>query len=174
MQAIVSTTSNWCLGDGATVPWFDAEESKRFRSLTLGGTIVMGRKTYEARLPWMRGARKVVLSRNRDLLLPDAMVMNTITEIVDSCPDGWVVGGPMTFSAFLPHVRYMFLTKFPIEAQGQHWLPDISWSLWLTRGQTGSYGRELMTLERRTLARTQTKQDASATTPKRKDEAKKA
>ena len=171
MQMILCTTSSWCLGTPEGVPWFDAEEVKRFHSLTLGGTLVMGRKTYELDLPWMRRARKVVLSR-QPLELPGATVFNTITEVARTCPDAWVVGGQMTFQAFLPHTRFIYLTRHPCAVQGTIGMPEIAWSLWSAAGKTVSHDREMTILVRKTLARTQSRADSGTAATKRKEEAK--
>ena len=171
MQAIISTTSNWCLGTAEGVPWFDQEETHRFQSLTLGGTCVMGRKTYDLQLPWMKKCRKVVLSR-QPMDLPDALVHGTITGIAKTYPDAWVVGGAMTFQAFMPYMRFIYLTKFPQTVQGAVWMPDIAWSLWTTGGKTLSCGRDMIVLERRPLARSQYRADSAATAARKREEAK--
>lgn len=174
MQALISTTANWCLGHQGQIPWYDQEEQHRFRSLTIGATLVMGRKTFEADYPWMRGRRKIVLSRNLEYAPEGATVLNTIEEIAKAAPDAWVVGGGMGFQAFVPHINHLFLTKFPQSVHGDVWLPDISWSLWITQGKTQAYGRELLMLRRRPLARAQTSADSSPAPTKQRGHAKDA
>ena len=93
---------------------------KRFKALTTGNTIIMGRKTFES-LP--KGAlpnrRNVVLSTQKDLLCPGAEVFSSLEEALNSCqPDEhvYIIGGASVYRQALPFAGALCLTEVDAEA----------------------------------------------------------
>lgn len=95
-------------------------DMKRFRELTTGHTVIMGRKTF-ASLP--KGAlpdrRNIVLSTKRGLLIPGAEVFSTLTEALEHCQaDGhvYIIGGATLYREALPVADELYLTEIDAEA----------------------------------------------------------
>lgn len=108
---------------------------KRFKSLTTGHTIIMGRKTFES-LP--KGAlpnrRNVVLSTQKDFSCPGAELFSSLEEALAGCqPDEqvYVIGGASIYRQALPHADALCLTEVDAEApQADAYFPEIDLNLW--------------------------------------------
>lgn len=108
---------------------------KRFKALTTGNTIIMGRKTFES-LP--KGAlpnrRNVVLSSRTDLSFPGAEVFPSLEEAVNSCSADehiFVIGGASVYRQALPLAHALCLTEIDAEApQADAYFPEVDLTLW--------------------------------------------
>lgn len=113
---------------------------KRFKALTTGHTILMGRKTFES-LP--KGAlphrRNVVLSSSQSLTLPGAEVFHSLQEALDAChPDElvYVIGGASLYQQALPLADALCLTEIDAEApQADVWFPPIEPNVWYEKSR---------------------------------------
>lgn len=108
---------------------------KRFKALTTGHTILMGRRTFES-LP--KGAlpnrRNVVLSSDKDLRLPGAEVYASLEDALASCrPDEhvYIIGGASLYRQTLPLADELCLTEIDAEApQADAWFPAFDPAQW--------------------------------------------
>lgn len=108
---------------------------KRFKALTTGNTIIMGRKTFES-LP--KGAlpnrRNVVLSTQKDLICPDAEVFSSLEEALNSCqPDEhvYIIGGASVYRQALPFAGALCLAEVDAEApQVDAYFPEVAPTVW--------------------------------------------
>ena len=113
---------------------------KRFKALTTGHTILMGRKTFES-LP--KGAlphrRNIVLSSSPSLTLPGAEVFHSLQEALDAChPDElvYVIGGASLYQQALPLADALCLTEIDAEApQADAWFPPIEPNVWYEKSR---------------------------------------
>ncbi len=113
---------------------------KRFKALTTGHTILMGRKTFES-LP--KGAlphrRNVVLSSSQSLTLPGAEVFHSLQEALNAChPDElvYVIGGASLYQQALPLADALCLTEIDAEApQADAWFPPIEPNIWYEKSR---------------------------------------
>ncbi|MDE6347731.1 MAG: dihydrofolate reductase [Bacteroides sp.] len=108
---------------------------KRFKALTTGNTIIMGRKTFES-LP--KGAlpnrRNVVLSTRKDLSCPGAEVFPSLETALNSCrPDEhvYIIGGASLYRQALPLADFLCLTEVDAEApQADAYFPEVAPAVW--------------------------------------------
>lgn len=108
---------------------------KRFKALTSSHTIIMGRKTFDT-LP--KGAlpnrRNIVISRNTDLQLPGAEVVNSPEAALELCQDQsevFVIGGATIYDAFLPKTDKMYFTMInEFFNDADTFFPDFEMSEW--------------------------------------------
>lgn len=113
---------------------------KRFKALTTGHTILMGRKTFES-LP--KGAlphrRNVVLSSSQSLTLPGAEVFHSLQEALDACHPNelvYVIGGASLYQQALPLADALCLTEIDAEApQADAWFPPIEPNVWYEKSR---------------------------------------
>ena len=108
---------------------------KRFKALTTGNTIIMGRKTFES-LP--KGAlpnrRNVVLSTQKELSCPGAELFQSLEEALNSCrPDEhvYIIGGASLYRQAIPLADALCLTEVDAEApQADAYFPEVATGVW--------------------------------------------
>jgi len=135
ISLIVATDENNGIGINGDQPAFVSEDLKRFKALTTGNTIVMGRKTYQA-LP--KGAlpnrRNIVLSRQKDFSAPGCDLISKIEELEKICsPDEkvFVIGGGEIYKLFFPQAKEIYLTKIHHTFNDiDTWFPEIDQNQW--------------------------------------------
>jgi dihydrofolate reductase len=113
--------------DGA-LPWHLPEDLRLFRALTLGSTVVMGRRTWESLPPRFRplpGRRNVVLSSTLDPAEPGAEVVRSVDDVLALDGDLWVIGGGTVYAAFLPHAGEVVVTEVDAQLPGDTWAPQL-------------------------------------------------
>lgn len=114
MKLIVMVDWKWGIGRKGKQPIHIATDLARFRRLTNGGTVIMGRKTLEA-LPDGRplpGRRNIILSRNPNFVVDGAEVVRSVEELLKIAPDdAWVIGGESIYWALLPYCDTAYVTK---------------------------------------------------------------
>ena len=124
------------IGAGGALPWHLPEDLRLFRALTVGGTVVMGRRTWESLPPRFRplpGRRNVVLSSS----LPEAgagdgvPVARSVDDVLALDGDLWVIGGGAVYRAFLPHAEEVVVTEVDAQPPGDTWAPALGpgWAL---------------------------------------------
>jgi dihydrofolate reductase len=108
------STSSVIGRDGA-IPWHLPEDLARFKTLTMGHTVVMGRRTWDslpARFRPLPGRRNVVLTRNSGFDAPGAEVVGSIDDAIDD--QTWVIGGSEIYHLALPAATRCEVTEVEI------------------------------------------------------------
>lgn len=129
--------ANGVIGDGGRLPWRLPEDLARFRALTMGSTVVMGRVTWDSLPAAVRplpGRRNVVLSRQPGWQRPGALVARSLTEALsgaDGSADVWVIGGATVFEEALPVAELVVVTELDQEFAGDVYAVALgpSWRL---------------------------------------------
>ncbi|GAS95337.1 dihydrofolate reductase [Mycolicibacterium canariasense] len=121
------------------IPWRLPEDQARFKELTLGQTVIMGRLTWEslpAKVRPLPGRRNVVVTRDRSYVAEGAEVVGELPADLD----GWVIGGAQLYALALPLADRCEVTEIDVDVDGDAFAPtlDDSWSVtrgdWLTSG----------------------------------------
>jgi dihydrofolate reductase len=116
------------IGVDGELPWDLPEDRRLFRALTTGGTVVMGRRTWESLPPRSRplpGRRNVVLSTTLDTV-EGAEVARSVAEVLAAGHDQlWVIGGGGVYEAFLPHADDVVVTEVAGEFPGDTVAPRL-------------------------------------------------
>lgn len=108
---------------------------QRFKSFTTGGTVIMGRRTFES-LP--KGAlpnrRNIVLSRNASFSAPGIEVFPSLKKAIAKCTtdeDIYIIGGASVYREALPLADRLCLTHVrAVPAEADTYFPDVDWSDW--------------------------------------------
>ncbi|WP_026474436.1 dihydrofolate reductase [Alkaliflexus imshenetskii] len=132
---IVAVDQNNAIGRGGDQLAYISGDLKRFKQLTTGHAIVMGRKTFEA-LP--KGAlpnrRNIVVSRNKTLQLPGCEVVQSAEEAIALCNANekiFVIGGGEIYNLFLPMADTIYFTHIHYAFEGSDtWFPEIDSTVW--------------------------------------------
>jgi len=106
------------IGRGGDIPWRVPEDLARFKQVTMGHTVVMGRRTWEslpARVRPLPGRRNVVLSRQPDYVADGAEVLDSLGAALTE-PEAWVIGGEQIYLLGLPLATRCEVTEVEIEA----------------------------------------------------------
>jgi dihydrofolate reductase len=121
INLIWAQSSNGVIGRNGGIPWRVPEDMRRFRELTTGGTVVMGRRTWESLPPRFRplpGRRNIVVSRDPAYDAPGADVVTSLDRAFAAGGDVWVAGGAEIYAAAMPHAEALFVTDVDIEVDG--------------------------------------------------------
>ncbi len=123
MNCIVVADRNWAIGCEGGLLFSLPTDMRRFRTLTMGGTVILGRKTLDS-FPGGRplpGRRNIVITRNPDFHREGCEIVPTPQAALDlaaGTPDEqlWVIGGGSVYTALLPLCRHVYLTRVDAEA----------------------------------------------------------
>jgi len=130
---IVAVANNGVIGVNNTLPWHLPEDLKRFRALTMGHHIIMGRKTYESLGRLLPGRTTVIVTRNVDYQVDGAVVVHSLDDAMRFCKQDeelFLIGGAQLYQDGLPHVQKLYITRVDIEVEGDAFLPEIDWDAW--------------------------------------------
>jgi len=120
---------NRVIGVGGKMPWHLPDDLKRFRRLTTGGTVVMGRKTFEAIGRALPGRRNVVVTRRVGFEAEGCEVVGSLEEALVG--DVFVIGGGEIYEQALPQADHMELTLVEAELPcGDAYFPEWRGEEW--------------------------------------------
>ena len=114
LSMIVAVAEDGAIGRGGDLIWRISADLKRFKAITMGHTIIMGRKTWDS-LPKgaLPGRRNVVVTRDETFAAVGADVYHSLEEAVASCngQEAFIIGGAQIYGQSLPMVERLYLTK---------------------------------------------------------------
>ena len=128
MQAIVNVTENWGIGKDNRLLFPLRADLKRFKELTMGHAVVMGRKTLES-LPGKKGLpgrRNLVLTRDESFTAPNVETVHTPLQAVFATgTEDFCIGGESVYRLFLPVCDRVFVTRVLAEAEADAFFPNL-------------------------------------------------
>jgi dihydrofolate reductase len=134
VSLVVAYARNRVIGRDGDLPWHLPADLAHFKQLTLGGTVVMGRKTYESipdRFRPLPGRRNLVLSRTPELALEGAEVFGALGAALEACGhDCFVVGGAETYAEVLPAASRVVATEVDADVEGDTYFPELDAAEW--------------------------------------------
>ncbi|HWA67360.1 MAG TPA: dihydrofolate reductase [Mycobacteriales bacterium] len=126
---IWAQADNGVIGDAGGIPWRLPEDQARFKSLTMGATVLMGRLTWESLPPSVRplpGRRNLVLTSDERWTADGAERMSSLDAAVAATTgDLWVVGGAAVYAAALPLADRLEVTYVDLCCPGDVYAPPI-------------------------------------------------
>lgn len=132
MNCIVNVDKNWGIGKNDELLFTISADLKRFRELTTGKTVVLGRKTlstFPGGRP-LKNRRNVVLSSNKDLQIEGAEVVTSVEEALSllkdtNSEDICIIGGASIYEAFLPYCHKAQITKTLQNGDADRFFPNL-------------------------------------------------
>ena len=117
----LARADNGVIGLDHIIPWHIPGEQRRFKAMTMGKPMVMGRKTFESFKAPLPGRRHIVLTRNPDWSAPGAEVAHSAEEALDLAGTGTVtvIGGVEVFDLFEPYATRFELTEVHEDTGGE-------------------------------------------------------
>jgi len=133
LSLIWAQASNGIIGATGTMPWHLPEDLGHFKELTMGSTVIMGRRTWESfpdRFRPLPGRRNVVVTRDPAWAAEGAEVAHSIDDAlaVDASP--WIIGGAQLFLATIDRAARLEVTEIDISPDGDTHAPAIDFSVW--------------------------------------------
>ena len=123
---IVARATNGVIGRNGTLPWHIPADLKRFKRLTLGSAMIMGRRTFDSLPGVLPGRRHIVLTRDRSWSADGAEVAHSVDEALALAGDEpvSVIGGAEIFELFRRHADRFELTEVLGDVAGDTTMPD--------------------------------------------------
>ena len=142
---IVAMARNRVIGNKGSLPWHLPEDLKRFRRLTMGHPIIMGRKTYDSIGRPLPGRRNIVISRNQSLAIDSVETAASLQSALDMVADAdqaFVIGGQQIYQAALPLADRIELTLVDGDFEGDVLFPEIDPQVWLESQREAGHNSE--------------------------------
>lgn len=133
VSIIVAYAANRVIGQDGRIPWHLSDDLKRFKRLTMGHHIVMGRKTWESIGRILPGRHHVIVSRQSGYKVPGAKVVESIEAALAAAGDDseiFVIGGAEIYEAAMPFVDRILATEIERPYDGSVRFPEIDTKDW--------------------------------------------
>jgi len=140
LSIIVAASENNVIGRQGDLPWRLSADLRRFKRLTMGHALIMGRKTYDSIGRPLPGRVSIVLTqrsevggqRSEDVLVAGAL--QEATELVATTEmnqdEAFVTGGGEIYRLALPQADRIYLTRVHTQIEGDATFPEVNWSEW--------------------------------------------
>jgi dihydrofolate reductase len=133
ISLIVAVSTNNVIGADGDLPWRLSDDLKRFKAVTMGKPIVMGRKTYESIGRPLPGRQNIVITRQNNFTADGCDIVRSTAEAVDvagGADEVMVIGGSQIYAAFLPLADRIYLTRVHTEVDGDAFFPPLDEAEW--------------------------------------------
>lgn len=133
VSLIVAVAKNGVIGVNNTLPWHLPEDLKRFRALTMGHHIIMGRKTYDSLGRLLPGRTTVIVTRNKNYQVEGAIVAHSLDEAIKACgsdDEVFLIGGAELYQDGLKRANKLYLTEIDASYEGDAHFPEFNESDW--------------------------------------------
>ena len=159
ISLILAASRNGVIGSHGRLPWHLPDDLRRFKALTIGKPVVMGRKTYESIGRPLPQRRNIVVTRRPDYRAPGCDVVSSpdaALQVAGAADEIMIIGGSEIYAAFLPLADRIYLTRVHADVDGdaRFVMPDEN--DWQTKSsesraadEAHAYDFEFVTLDRR-------------------------
>ena len=128
VSLIVAASANNVIGVRGELPWHLPDDLKRFKQLTTGKPVVMGRLTYESIGRALPDRQNIVISRNERFSAPGCDVITSIDaalSVAKNAEELMVIGGERIYRAFLPLAKRIYMTRVHADIEGDAFFPEL-------------------------------------------------
>ena len=125
---IAAMAKNRVIGRDNAIPWHIPGEQQRFKALTMGHTLIMGRKTFESIGRPLPGRKTIVISRNPEYQAKGCLTATSLTEALALCPKEatiFIAGGGEIYRQALEMAEAIYLTVLDREVDGEVLFPEF-------------------------------------------------
>ena len=158
ISLIVAASENNVIGVQGELPWRLSADLKRFKALTMGKPIVMGRKTYESIGRPLPGRQNIVITRQEGYVADGCDVVASPEAAIEAASDAaeiMIIGGSHIYYEFLPQADRIYLTRVLADIEGDALLPELRDDEWrvvsgesLPADEDNDYATEFIILNR--------------------------
>ncbi|SEF75586.1 dihydrofolate reductase [Nitrosomonas ureae] len=137
LSILVAMAKNRVIGRNNQLPWHLPADLKHFKLLTMGQTIVMGRKTYESIGRPLPGRANIIITRQSGYEVPGATVVNSLQDALLICEESsainnesFIIGGEKLYRQTLDICQRMYITEIQSDFEGDVVFPEFDRSNW--------------------------------------------
>ena len=135
LSIIVAVANNNVIGKDNKLIWHLPEDLKRFKNLTTGHNIIMGRKTFESLGRVLPNRKHIVLCNDTNLNIDNENVevlndINLLDKYINSDEESFVIGGATIYKLLLPKAERLYLTRINESFEGDAFFPEIKQDEW--------------------------------------------
>jgi dihydrofolate reductase len=137
ISLIAAVAENSIIGRGGQLPWRLSDDLRRFKQLSMGHTIIMGRRTWESIGRALPGRRTVVVTRQDSYHIGDddvkiATSLDAALKLAAAAGDdeAFIVGGAELYRESLSRANRLYLTRVCAAVEGDTSFPEIEWNNW--------------------------------------------
>lgn len=135
LSIIVAVAKNNVIGKDNKLIWHLPEDLKRFKQLTTGHTIIMGRKTFESLGRVLPNRKHIVLCNDANLEVENENVeviddIQLLNKYINSEEENFIIGGATIYKLLIPYANKMYITKINEEFEGDVYFPEIDAKVW--------------------------------------------
>lgn len=164
ISIIVAMSENNVIAKDGEMPWHLPDEFKHFKETTLGHHIIMGRKTFDALGKVLKGRTNVVISRQTELFLQDAVLVHSLQQALalaekNKEEEAFIIGGGEIYKQALELADRLYLTVVQHKFDGQVFFPELNYDEWDVASQVEhaaderhKYAFTIYVMERKHLA----------------------
>ena len=134
VSIVVAMDERNAIGRAGGLPWRLPEDLKRFKALTLGKPVVMGRRTWDSIGKPLPGRHNLVVTRQRGLSLDGATVVGSLEQAFDAAgevPEVCVIGGAEVYRAALPITNVLHVTRVHATLEADTFFPPLEPADWV-------------------------------------------
>jgi dihydrofolate reductase len=134
ISLIVAASTNNVIGVAGDLPWHLSDDLKRFKALTMGKPIVMGRKTFESIGRSLPGRQNIVITTQTEFVADGCDVVSSPEAAIAIAADAeevLIIGGGEIYRLFLPLADRIYLTRVRVDLEGDTVFPALDESDWL-------------------------------------------
>ncbi|MGH8597027.1 MAG: dihydrofolate reductase [Gammaproteobacteria bacterium] len=142
ISIVVAYAANRVIGRGGIIPWHLSEDLKRFRRITMGHHIVMGRKTWESIGRLLPGRNHIIISRKPDYGVRGATVVESLDAAIaaaGSDTDIFIIGGGEIYALVLPVADRILATELGRAYEGDTYFPELEMGIWRESARESAY-----------------------------------
>lgn len=129
LALIAAQAKNRVIGHGADIPWKVEGEQKIFKDITMGGTLIMGRKTYDSIGRPLPGRQTIIVSRNADLKVDGCLVTSSLDAAIEAANDlgapTFIAGGGELYRQAIDIADEIHLTTIELQVDGDVFFPEV-------------------------------------------------
>ncbi len=133
ISIIVAFDERRLIGNNNQLPWHLPADLKHFKSITMGHTMIMGRKTFESIGKPLPGRVSIIISRQLHYSIAGCQVYSSLDSAIEACShldEVFFIGGSQIFKAALPRASKLYITKIHHTFEGDTFFPEIDYNEW--------------------------------------------
>lgn len=135
ISIIVAASTNHAIGKDNWMPWRLSDDLKRFKALTLGHTVIMGRKTGESLKKPLPGRTNIIITRNPDFQLEGFETVHSLEDALTLArkageEEAFIIGGGEIYRQAWNLADTLYLTRVHTEVEGDTYIPEVDLSDW--------------------------------------------
>ena len=138
ISLIVAMDKNHVIGKDNKIPWSLPADLAYFKKVTMGNTVIMGRKTFESIGRPLPGRQNVVITRNNNYTAEGCIIYNSIEDALETAgsKDVFIIGGANIYREFLPYANRLYITLIEECFLGDTYFPEINYKEWKLTSKT--------------------------------------